>query len=59
MSKFGVNSPISPSNPIKVKDYAVLYRERIYYLSDEDEREAFLLEPSKFTKGVESIPLDI
>jgi len=58
-SKFGENSPISLSNPVKTKQHAVLYRERIYYPADEDEQSMFLNEPSKFTKGVESIPLDI
>lgn len=50
---------MSPANPVKVRDNAVLYRERIYYLADLDEQIHFLQEPSKFTKGVESIPLDV
>jgi len=58
-SKFGVNSPLSPYNPIKTKDFAVLYRERIYYLANHEEQEKFLLEPSKFTKNVESCPNDL
>jgi adenylate kinase family enzyme/YHS domain-containing protein len=58
-SKFGFNSPISISNPCKTRAHAVQYRERIYYLSDEEERANFLKQPSKYTKGVESIPLDI
>jgi len=58
-SKFGRHSPLSPSNPVKTRDHAVLYRERIYYLADSDEQKAFLLQPSKYTKGVESIPLDV
>ena len=58
-SKFGLNSPITPTNPVKSRDYAVLYRERIYYLSDADEQQQFLLEPSKYTKRIEPIPLDI
>lgn len=33
-SKFGRNSPLSIFNPVKTRDHAVLYRERIYYLSD-------------------------
>jgi len=59
ISKFGMNSPLSPSNPVKTRSHAVLYRERIYYLSDADEQKEFLTQPSKYTKGVESIPLDI
>ena len=58
-SKFGVNCPLCPTSPIKLKDHAVLYRERIYYLSSAEEQEMFLMEPSKYTKGVEPIPLDI
>jgi adenylate/nucleoside-diphosphate kinase len=58
-SKFGRNSPIAPANPCKSREYAVLYRERIYYLSDEEEQKAFLVEPSKYTKGVEPVPLDL
>ena len=58
-SKFGVNSPITPYCPRKTKDHAVLYRERLYFLSDEAEREKFLLEPSKYTKGAEAFPTDL
>ena len=58
-SKFGRHSPITPSNPVKSRDHAVLYRERIYYLSDSDEQKDFVMQPSKYTKGVESIPLDV
>ena len=58
-SKFGANSPISPFNPQKTKQHTVLYRERLYFLSNEDEQKEFLLEPSKFVLGVESIPLDV
>lgn len=36
-SCYGTNSPISHYNPIKCKDFAVLYRQRIYYCSDEEE----------------------
>ena len=58
-SKFGVNSPLSLSNPVKERRFAVLYRERIYYLASSEEQKQFLVEPSKFTKGVDAIPLDI
>lgn len=58
-SKLGVNSPIAPFNPKKVKDHAVLYRERIYYLADADEQESFLLEPSRYTSGIEAVPQDV
>ena len=58
-SKFGIHSPISPFNPHKTKKHAVLYRERIYYLADADEQESFLLEPSRYILGVETVPLDI
>lgn len=30
-SKFGTNCPIKPNQPIKTKNFAVLYRERIYF----------------------------
>ena len=36
-SKFGLSSPLTPFNPQKTKNFAVLYRERIYFLSDADE----------------------
>ena len=58
-SKFGLNSPLSLYNPIKTKNFAVLYRERIYYLANADEQQKFLLEPSKYTKGVEACPNDL
>jgi len=35
-SKFGLNCPMHESNPEKTKDFAVLYRERIYYLGSEE-----------------------
>lgn len=47
-SKYGVNSPLSLSQPTKTKRNAVLYRERIYFLSNADEQQRFLKEPSKF-----------
>jgi len=37
-SKFGEYSPISLFNPTRTKNHAVLYRERIYYLSDAEEQ---------------------
>ena len=37
----------------------MLYRERIYFLSNADEQEEFMLQPSKYTMGVETVPLDI
>ena len=33
---------MSLSNPVKVRYHAVLYRERLYYLSDAEERQRFL-----------------
>ena len=58
-SMFGENSPITPYSPIKTKNFAVLYRERIYFLSNADEQQKFKLEPSKYTKGVEAYPNDL
>jgi len=58
-SRFGRNSPLSLSNPVKNRDFAVLYRERIYYLSDEEERKKFIKQPSLYTLDTESVPLDI
>ena len=37
-SKYGLNSPLNLSNPIKTKKFSVLYRERLYFLSNEEER---------------------
>lgn len=36
-SKFGINSPIQFSNPVKTKKYSILYRERLYFPTNEDE----------------------
>lgn len=44
---------------MKTRDHAVLYRERIYYMSDQEEKDMFMAQPSKYTLGVESIPLDV
>ena len=38
-SKFGLSSPISPFNPQKSKQFAVLYRERIYFLASREEQD--------------------
>lgn len=58
-SKFGINSPITPFNPIKTKNFSVLYRERIYFLSSAEEQQKFLFEPSKYVKGIEAVPNDL
>lgn len=58
-SKYGVNSPLSLSQPAKSKRNTVLYRERLYFLSNTEEQGRFLKEPSKFTQVVETIPLDV
>jgi len=58
-SKFGRNSPLNISSPSKSRQFAVLYRERIYYLGSKEEQTAFLSEPSKYTKGVDAVPLDV
>ena len=50
---------MTPFNPCKTKDFAVLYRERIYFLSNKTEQAKFLLEPSKYTLGREPVPIDI
>lgn len=57
-SKFGLSSPITPHNPIKTKQFAVLYRERLYFLSNADEQRKFLLEPSKYVSR-EAFPNDV
>jgi len=57
-SKFGINSPISLSNPTKTKNYTVLYRERLYFPANEEEQKMFLKEPSKYVKQ-SSIPPDV
>ena len=58
-SKYGVNSPLNISNPGKTKKNTVLYRERLYFLSNPDEQQRFLKEPSKYTQSVDTVPLDI
>jgi hypothetical protein len=58
-SKFGLNSPLDISNPIKTKKHTVLYRERLYFLSNEEQRLKFLKEPSKYALNVETVPLDV
>ena len=55
-SKFGFNSPIQPHNPIKTKNFTVLYRERLYFPSSAEERAKFMLQPSKYTMEVEPTP---
>jgi hypothetical protein len=58
-SKFGLSSPLTPFNPQKSKHFAVLYRERIYFLGSQSEQERFLSEPSKYTIGCEPVPQDL
>lgn len=47
------------TNPAKSRDYAALYRERIYYLGGPEAREMFCADPSKYTKGIEACPIDV
>ncbi len=58
-SKFGLASPLSQFNPQKTKEFAVLYRERIYFLGSKSEQDRFLQQPSKFTIGQEPVPQDL
>lgn len=58
-SKFGLSSPLTPFNPKKTKNFAVLYRERIYFLGSQTEQEVFLAQPSQYTKGCEPVPQDL
>ena len=58
-SKYGSNSCLSLSQPSKNKRNTVLYRERLYFLSNKEEQQLFLKEPSKYTQNVETIPLDL
>ena len=37
----------------------MLYRERLYYLANENERRKFLLEPAKYVKNCEAHPSDV
>jgi len=63
-SKFGTRSPLDPSNPLVVGDkgerkaHAVLYRERLYFPVNEEERTHFMKEPSKYTSK-EAVPQDL
>ena len=58
-SKFGLNSPLELSNPTKTKKFTALYRERLYFLANEDQRLRFLKEPSKYALNNETVPLDL
>ena len=58
-SKFGANSSLSLSNPAKSKKIAVVYRERLYFFSNQEEQQKFLKQPSKYTQEVRPIPLDV
>jgi len=58
-SKFGLNCPINQAFPENTKDFAVLYRERIYYPHDLDSQQQFLQDPARFTQGVEAVPKDV
>lgn len=58
-SKFGLSSPLSQFNPSKSKEHTVLYRERLYFLANEEEKQKFLAQPSKYTIGCEPVPQDI
>lgn len=57
-SKYGPNSPLALGAPSKTKRNAVLYRERLYFLSNAEEQAKFLKEPSKYTR-MPTTPLDI
>jgi adenylate/nucleoside-diphosphate kinase len=57
-SKFGLNSPLDQFNPMKTKEFAVLYRERIYFLGSKHEQELFMAQPSTYTVQ-EPVPNDL
>lgn len=46
------------ANPVKTKKHAVLYRERIYFPGNDEDKAKFLAEPFKFASG-ETVPLDV
>ena len=58
-SKFGKNCPMHQAAPAKTKDFAVLYRERIYYPGSAEAQAKFLADPARYTKGVEACPTDV
>ena len=56
-SKFGRYSPISLLY-CRTNDFALVYRDKLYYTYNEDERQTFLDRPEIYAKG-ETIPLEL
>jgi YHS domain-containing protein len=45
-------------NPKKSKEHALVYRDKIYYFSNEEEKKKFMDQPALYVNN-ESVPLDI
>ena len=58
LSVYKNNSPISPEKLYKKTNHPVIYRDRIYYFNNEEEKNKFLSEPLNYRSGKE-FPLDI
>ncbi len=57
-SKFGIHSCISPSCPVKTKEFPVIYRDLLYFFPSGQEREAFCERPFHLSRS-ESMPMNI
>jgi YHS domain-containing protein len=51
-------SPLCPERLVRKTNYPVIYRDRIYYFSSEEEKQKFIAEPLNYRSGKE-FPLDI
>jgi len=56
-SKFGKYSPVS-LRECRTNDFALVYRDKLYYTTSEDERELFLSKPEEYAKG-DTTPLEV
>jgi adenylate/nucleoside-diphosphate kinase len=57
-SKFGYNSAVYQSNPFKTSEHSLIYRDRLFYFSNEEEKLKFSLEPFNYAKE-DALPLDV
>lgn len=58
-SKYGLYCPINQAHSAHSKDFAVRYRERIYYPSGPEARQMMLTDPAKWTIGRQTVPKDV
>lgn len=59
LSIYKFTSPLTPGILPEIKSYPVLYRNHVYFMKDDKERDAFIQTPLVYTQKVDSAPWDL